>query len=95
MRYFNHYVTPGSTEIDIHLSWTLIPNYNSLSIRITTPDGLVFTDYSDTYEHPIENGLIPLKLINNAGLPFGTWRITVIGTEVEGVQLFNLGINSY
>ena len=94
-RYFNHYVAPGSTEIDVVLSWNLFPNQNSLSLRVTTPDGLVFTDYSDTYENPVENGLIPIKFINNAGLPSGNWRFTVIGTEVEGVQLFNLGINSY
>lgn len=94
-RYFNHYVTPGSTEMDVVLSWTLFPNQNSLNLRITDSNGVVLADCSDTYENTIENGCIPIKLVNKNGFPSGNWQFTVTGTDVVGIQLFNIIINSY
>ncbi len=95
IRYFDHYVAPGSTEMDVVLSWTLFPNQNSLNLRITDSNGIVLADCSDTYENPIENGRIPIKLVNKNGFPSGNWQFTITGTDVVGIQLFNIIINSY
>ncbi|MBE6506692.1 MAG: hypothetical protein E7Z72_02030 [Methanocorpusculum parvum] len=94
-RYFNHYVTPGSTEIEFQLSWPLSPNYNSLKLQILDPEGLVVEEFTDTHDNPNPNGLIHLKIINTHGLKQGNWIFVVVGVDVVGIQLFSLGVNSY
>ena len=92
-RYLNHYVAPDSTRMDIELSWTLPPNYNSLKLKVINPRGLTVSEFDDTYESQIPNGSIIL-LLEYDNLP-GLWRIEVFGESVTGLQSFDLIVNSY
>ena len=57
IRYFDHYVTQGSTEMDIRLSWALPPSYNSLTLNIYSPNGELIAK---------ENSKITAKIIEGA-----------------------------
>ena len=95
IRYFDHYVTQGSTEMDIRLSWALPPSYNSLTLNIYSPNGDIISDITDLYEHPTPNGSIVIKIFNEEGIPAGLWGFNVYGLSVIGVQAFNIAVNSY
>ena len=93
MRYFNHYVAPGSTKIDIELLWTLPPDYNSLKLKVINPRGLTVSEFTDTSDNTNPNGSIIL-LLEFDNLP-GVWRLEVFGESVTGLQSFDLIVNSY
>lgn len=90
---FDYYVSSGCRQLDIKVSWDLSPNYNSLTLRILTPNGLLVGEYTDIYESSVKNGIIPIT-ITSSSLNTGYWKCEVIGTTVSGSQPFNIIINS-
>ncbi len=89
---FNYYVTSGSKELNVRVSWTLPPEYNSLTLKIFTPSGLLAGEFTDTYESSVRNGIIPVKIMSSTPIESGYWTFEVIGTKVSGVQAFKISI---
>lgn len=84
---FTYILTPGSSELDVVLSWDLSPNINELALQITAPNGSTFGPYRDMYD-TTKNGKIPVRLSSSSGLPSGSWILTVTGESVIGTQSF-------
>ncbi|MDV0441111.1 hypothetical protein [Methanorbis furvi] len=91
---FDYYVSSGCKQLDIKVSWDLLPNYNSLTLRLFTPKGFLVGEYTDTYESSVKNGIIPIAITSSSPLESGYWRSEVVGTKVSGSQPFNIIINS-
>ena len=89
---FDYYVPSGSKELDVKVSWSLYPKYNSLTLKIYTPSGLFAGEFTDTYESSIRNGIIPVKITSSTPLESGYWKFEVIGTDVSGSQPFLISI---
>ena len=94
IRYFDHYVSPGSTKISIQLSWALTQNHNSLKLIVVNPDSVPVVECFDTFENSTPNGTIPVEICSESGLISGNWIIAIVGTDVSGLQYFNIIINS-
>ncbi len=91
---FNYYVASGSKELNVRVSWNLPPEYNSLTLKVFTPKGLLAGEYTDTYESSVKNGIIPVRITSVSSLENGSWRFEVIGTKVSGNQAFKISIQS-
>ena len=84
-------VSPGSTELEIAVSWTVWPFPNEIEVRIVKPDTSTVGTYVDMYDGQA-NGQIPIRITSSA-LMSGDWFITVYGKSITGIQPYTLTIN--
>lgn len=75
------------TSMNVDLNWG--NPANSLQLRIYSPTGEIYGPYYDNYDG-VNNGRINLNVINNAGVPKGTWRYEIYGYRVSGVQAYTI-----
>ncbi|MDE2519627.1 MAG: hypothetical protein O0W93_09555 [Methanocorpusculum sp.] len=88
---YTYHVSPGSTELEIAVAWTVWPFSNEIEVRIVRPDGSTIGTYGDMYDGQA-NGQIPIRITSSA-LMSGDWFITVYGKSITGLQPYTLTIN--
>ena len=86
-----YHVSPGSTELEITVSWTVWPYSNEIEVRIVKPDTATIGTYEDMYDGQA-NGQIPIRITSSA-LMSGDWFITIYGKSITGIQPYTLTIN--
>lgn len=87
----SYHVSPGSTELNIAVSWTVWPFPNELQVRIVKPDGTTIGTFEDMYDGQA-NGSIPIRITSSA-LMSGEWFITIQGKSITGIQPYTVVIN--
>lgn len=75
------FVFPFTTQINEYLIWD--EDRADLELSIYSPNGFIGT-YTDLYDSSTRDGVINVDIINNNGLPVGTWTFNVYGKQVDG-----------
>lgn len=83
--WYSTVVPSGRTSIVVDLNWGYSPN--SLSLLVVAPDGSIgpFYDSSDGST----DGRIYLTISRTGGITPGTWKFSVNGDYVNGIQSYN------
>lgn len=84
-------VNPGSSELDIAVTWILWPFNSELTMEIIRPNGQSIGVYSDSYDGSTD-GNIPVR-VTSSSLDSGQWTVKIKGKAVTGLQPFTLTIN--
>lgn len=87
----SYWVNPGSTVLEISVTWIPFPFPNEIELRILSPDGSTIGTYGDMYDGQA-NGKIPVR-ISSPSLMSGNWFITIYGKTISGIQSYTLTIN--
>lgn len=88
---YTYALSPGSTELQIGVSWILFPFNNQLSMEIVSPNGNFLGSYTDSYDGLTDGNI--LVSIRSVSLEDGVWTINITGKSVIGQQPFTLIIH--